>query len=82
MDFKNKVAVVTGGYSGIGRCVCEKLASLGADIAIVGIGREEDKAEALKAVEALGVKVKAYDCDVSNFEAGEAVVKEIISELR
>lgn len=81
MDFKNKVAVVTGGYSGIGRCVCEKLASLGADIAIVGIGREEDKAEALKAVEALGVKVKAYDCDVSNFEAGEAVVKEIISEF-
>lgn len=80
MDFKNKVAVVTGGYSGIGRQVCEKLASLGADIAIVGIGREEDKKAALEAVGALGVKVKAYDCDVSDFEAGEKVIKEIISE--
>lgn len=81
MDFKNKVAVVTGSYSGIGRCVSEKLASLGADIGLVGIGRDEDKAEALKAVEALGVKVKAYDLDVSDFEAGEAVIKEIISEF-
>lgn len=81
MDFKNKVAVVTGGYSGIGRCVSEKLASFGADIALVGIGREEDKNEALKAVEALGVKVKAYDLDVSDFEAGEAVIKEIISDF-
>ncbi|MCH5304183.1 MAG: 3-oxoacyl-[acyl-carrier-protein] reductase [Ruminococcus sp.] len=80
MDFKNKVAVVTGGYSGIGRAVSEKLASLGADIALVGIGSQEDKNAALEAVSALGVKVNAYDCDVSNFEAGEAVIKEIISE--
>ena len=81
MDFKGKVAVVTGGYSGIGRAVCEKLASLGADIAIAGIGREEDKNAALEAISALGVKVKAYDCDVSDFAAGEAVVKEIISDF-
>lgn len=81
MDFKNKVAVVTGGYSGIGRCVCEKLASLGADIAIVGIGSEDDKNASTEAVKALGVKVKAYDCDVSDFAAGEAVIKEIISEF-
>ncbi len=80
MDFKNKVAVVTGGYSGIGRSVSEKLASLGADIALVGIGSEDDKNAALQAISALGVKVKAYDCDVSDFNAGEAVIKEIISE--
>ena len=80
MDFKNKVAVVTGGYSGIGKAVSEKLASFGADIALVGIGSEEDKNSALGSIGALGVKVKAYDCDVSDFSAGEAVIKEIISE--
>ncbi len=81
MDLKGKVAVVTGGYSGIGRAVCVKLASLGADIAIVGIGREEDKQESVNAVSDLGVKVEAYDCDVSNFEAGDEVVKKIIEDF-
>ena len=81
MDLKGKVAVVTGGYSGIGRAVCVKLAYLGADIAIVGIGREEDKQESVKAVSDLGVKVEAYDCDVSNFEAGDEVVKKIIEDF-
>ncbi|MBQ5398051.1 MAG: 3-oxoacyl-[Ruminococcus sp.] len=81
MDFKGKTAVVTGGYSGIGRAVSEKLASLGADIALVGIGSENDKNAALESIRALGVKVLAYDCDVSDFAAGEAVIKEIISEF-
>lgn len=81
MDLKDKVALVTGGYSGIGRCVSEKLASLGANVALVGLGSEDDKNAALSAVEALGVKAKAYDCDVSDFSAGEAVVKEIIAEF-
>lgn len=80
MNFKGKTAVITGGYSGIGRAVAEKLASLGADIALVGIGSEDDKNSALEAVKALGVKVNAYDCDVSNFAQGESVINEIIAE--
>lgn len=80
MNFTGKTAVITGGYSGIGRAVAEKLASKGADIALVGIGSDEDKQAALKAVGDLGVKVEAYDCDVSDFAAGEAVIKQIIDE--
>ncbi|MBQ7505602.1 MAG: 3-oxoacyl-[Ruminococcus sp.] len=80
MNFTGKTAVITGGYSGIGRAVAEKLASKGADIALVGIGSDEDKQAALKAVGDLGVRVKAYDCDVSDFAAGEAVIKQIIDE--
>ncbi len=80
MNFKGKTAVITGGYSGIGRAVAEKLASLGADIALVGIGSEDDKNSALEAVKALGVKVNAYDCDVSNFAQGESVIDSIIKE--
>ena len=80
MNFSGKTAVITGGYSGIGRAVAEKLASKGADIALVGIGSDEDKQAALKAIAEFGVKVKAYDCDVSDFSAGEVVVKQIIEE--
>ncbi len=80
MDFKGKTAVITGGYSGIGRAVSEKLASLGADIALVGIGSEDDKNAALESIKALGVKVNAYDCDVSDFAAGEKVIADIIKE--
>lgn len=80
MNFNGKTAVITGGYSGIGRAVAEKLASLGADIALVGIGSEDDKNRAVEAVKALGVKVNAYDCDVSNFAQGESVIGEIIAE--
>lgn len=81
MDFTGKTAVITGGYSGIGRAVSEKLASLGADIALVGIGSEDDKNAALEAIKALGVKVQAYDCDVSDFAAGEAVIKQVIADF-
>ena len=81
MNLSGKTAVITGGYSGIGRKTAEKLASLGADIALVGIGSEDDKNAALASIAELGVKVKAYDCDVSDFAAGEAVVNEIITEF-
>lgn len=78
MNFDGKVAVVTGGYSGIGMAVAEKLAKGGADIALVGLGPKE---EALELIGGIGVKVKAYDCDVSDFEASGNVVKEIIAEF-
>ena len=34
--FAGKVIVVTGGGSGIGRCVAHELAALGAQVALVG----------------------------------------------
>ena len=81
MNFTGKTAVITGAYSGIGRATAEKLASKGADIALVGIGKDEDKQAAVEAVKALGVRVDFYDCDVSDFSAGEAVVRKIIEDF-
>jgi citronellol/citronellal dehydrogenase len=39
--FKHQVIIVTGGGSGIGRCVAHELASLGATVAIVGRTKEK-----------------------------------------
>ena len=34
-DFKGKVAVVTGGARGIGRCICEQFEKAGADVCVI-----------------------------------------------
>ena len=36
-DFKNKVAVVTGGAQGIGKCICEKFREAGADVCVIDL---------------------------------------------
>ena len=44
--FRDRVVIVTGGGSGIGRCTAHELASLGAHVAIVA--RNEDKLERVR----------------------------------
>ena len=77
-----KVAVVTGGSRGIGRAVCEKFASLGADVAVIYAGNAEKAAETVSICEGLGVKAKAYQCDVSDFSAVKETVAEIKKEFK
>lgn len=45
--FRDQVIIVTGGGSGIGRCIAHELASLGARVALVG--RTREKLESVKA---------------------------------
>lgn len=75
---KNKTAVVTGGARGIGRAVCLALAENGADVAFLYAGNNAAAKETEESLSALGVKAKAYKCDVSDFEAVAAVFKDII----
>lgn len=79
MDFfslKGKVAVVTGGNSGLGRGFSLALAKAGADIFVVSIDNDHD--ETKKMVEAEGVKYHLMIADVTKDGACKAIVEECI----
>jgi citronellol/citronellal dehydrogenase len=61
--FEGRVVVVTGGGSGIGRCIAHELASLGAAVAIVG--RKLDKLERVAGeIREQGGTVSTHACDI------------------
>ena len=75
-------AVVTGASRGIGYAVASALAEVGAGVAIVDYCDEEISRRAAAELEnAFGVRVRAYRCDVSDYEAAEGTVKEILSDF-
>lgn len=74
IDLKGQVALVTGGSRGIGKAVCLKLASLGADIIVNYTSSEESAQEVKKACEALGVKAEIYKANVADFHESKALI--------
>ena len=77
MDIANKVAIVTGASRGIGRAIAQKLATCGADIAIIYAGNTEKALEACAEIQAKGVRAVAYRCDVSDYAATKETVETI-----
>jgi len=65
MSFKNKVAVVTGGNSGIGQAIVLELARQGASIVIDYIVRPEATAALEQQITALGDRSIGVEADVS-----------------
>ncbi|WP_317854181.1 3-oxoacyl-[acyl-carrier-protein] reductase [Chakrabartyella piscis] len=77
----NKVAVVTGGSRGIGAAICKKYAEHGADIAFLYAGNTAKAEETVAVLENIGVKAKAYQCDVANADQVKEVVKQIVTDF-
>ena len=67
MEFKEKVAVITGGASGIGRATALALAKMGTDIVIVDVNQQR-MAETRKEIETLGRRVQTIQCDVARYD--------------
>lgn len=76
-----KVAIVTGGDSGIGRAVCALFAREGADVAIVYLENRADAVETAAIVEAEGRRAIAIKADVGKAKAGESIVAQTIEKL-
>lgn len=79
---KGKTAVITGGSRGIGAAIAEKLASLGADIAVIYAGNAEAAASVCeKCASEYGVRAKSYKCNVAGFEETKEVVGAIKADF-
>jgi 3-oxoacyl-[acyl-carrier protein] reductase len=80
MELNDKVAIVTGGARGIGREISQRLAAAGASVAVVDV--EEGAAqETVRDLEGMGVKARAYRCDVSSFDDVESLGATVIDEF-
>ena len=73
-----RVALVTGGGSGIGRCTAHELAALGARVALVG--RKPDKLQAVQAEIAQdGGSASVHVCDIRQEDAVRQTVAEVLA---
>ena len=79
-DLSGKVALVTGGNSGIGLGFANALAQAGADVAIWGSNPTKNEA-AHEQVSAHGTKVIALQCDVSDRKQVEGAFATTVDEL-
>ena len=73
--FKEKIAVVTGGASGIGLATTKKLLSEGANVVILDLKMDEE------IINSLGENVLYLKCDVSNEENVKNCIEEIIKKF-
>src|SRR5207247_11098278 len=77
-----RVALVTGGDSGIGRAVAVLFAREGADVGVVHLPEEErDARETRRAVEAEGRRCLLLEADVTSSENCEKCVESVVREF-
>jgi len=76
-----KVAIVTGGDSGIGRAVCALFAREGADVAILYLCEDDDASETARIVRDEGRKALTIPADLGDKAACDEAVRRVVAEF-
>src|SRR4030042_3492252 len=79
-DLNGKVALVTGGGSGLGREFCDVLAEFGADVICPDI-RKERAEETCEIIKKYGHKTLALQVDVSKYDQVQAMFRQVLSQF-
>jgi NAD(P)-dependent dehydrogenase (short-subunit alcohol dehydrogenase family) len=77
-----KVALVSGGDSGIGRAVAIGFAKEGADVAITYLDEHEDAGETLRLIEAEGRRAMAVPGDIGNPDFCREAVRQVVQAFQ
>ena len=77
----DKVAIITGGNSGVGAATAIKFAAEGANIAFTDLVIDENGQATEAEIAALGVKVKGYASNAADFAQTEEVVNQIKADF-
>lgn len=77
----NKVVWITGGSRGIGRATVRRLAADGWRVAFTYCQAENEAAELVAELTALGYDVAAFQADLQSFEAADACCKAVLDRF-
>lgn len=80
-DLSGRVALVTGGGTGIGKCIARLLADRGADVAIAARRADRLETAAAELGAATGRRISAFSADVTDAEAAQAMIAAVLAEF-
>ena len=78
---ENKVALITGGDSGIGRAIAILYAKEGANVAIGYYDEYQDAEDTVNRLQEMGVKAKAYAHDLKDEKQSQKLIKDVINDF-
>jgi 3-oxoacyl-[acyl-carrier protein] reductase len=81
MELKDRVALVTGGGTGLGRVIATQMAREGAHLAVGYSRSEREAAETVEDLEGMGARAIAVKADVTDSAQVRAMMDRVVSEF-